>query len=762
MLDTCSPTTRDRVFAALCLLFVLALGGGFAPPAGASLLSSFDADAEGWRITGDNTSTWSATGGNPDGCVYVNDTAIGAFNAAVAPPAYLGDWSGVSASDSLHFDVYFRRIDGTVGAGPYTFRIVGPGGAANALVGYTPPQLVWTTVSVAMDPSEWTIESGTWSGILSHVTSLLLGVEYVSGNEEVRIDNVRFSGPVTPVFNPCESDIFTALDLGDWSFANTNGVTNPGSDGNRGGFARITDGAGTTYAFAPSRFLGDWTSLVGHGRVTVDVRLLSRAAAPVDIPEFIRLAGPGGSAVVPLAGADVPASAVVWKTFEYPLQENVWTMTSGTWAGLMQNVTEVRIQADIVAGTEVFGIDNFGRLAGNCPPLDDPIVVHTPEYESCGFESFIGVGAIAKNPVDGQLYGLVDAASGSGGGLYRVTGTDPGVRLFAYVQPANLLFDELGHCFVSEDFAGNIYRFSNIGTSSLWVSGFQAGDDDPTGMCFAPAGFDGPNVDAGDALVIDAGFGGPDSFWSFQSTAPENERAIVVDLPGDPNFRDITTGPFGIVYATDTLDHDNLYAITPDGVFTPVPLQTTVGSQISLAYAPMEAKVYVLETTTHTLRRIDPATGAVELIASGFDGFSDGAIEIDPATGALWISDIGAGRVYRLCPTTPTAVDGLDEGAVLGGVTRVIGAVAVWPNPARSGATSVAFALRHETDARVTVYDLAGRVVRRLADGRASAGERTLTWDRRDDEGRAVATGVYMVRVEAQGETRSARVVVLR
>jgi len=71
------------------------------------------------------------------------------------------------------------------------------------------------------------------------------------------------------------------------------------------------------------------------------------------------------------------------------------------------------------------------------------------------------------------------------------------------------------------------------------------------------------------------------------------------------------------------------------------------------------------------------------------------------------------------------------------------------PNPANPG-TSITFSLAAPSPVRVTIHDLRGRLVRSLFDGSASAGERTLRWDGRDDAGRLMSSGAYVVRVVSE------------
>lgn len=62
---------------------------------------------------------------------------------------------------------------------------------------------------------------------------------------------------------------------------------------------------------------------------------------------------------------------------------------------------------------------------------------------------------------------------------------------------------------------------------------------------------------------------------------------------------------------------------------------------------------------------------------------------------------------------------------------------------------------------RVAVCDVAGRVVREIRRGSLDAGNHTLEWDGRGDDGRPVAAGIYWVRVISETGSAHDRVVVL-
>jgi hypothetical protein len=69
-------------------------------------------------------------------------------------------------------------------------------------------------------------------------------------------------------------------------------------------------------------------------------------------------------------------------------------------------------------------------------------------------------------------------------------------------------------------------------------------------------------------------------------------------------------------------------------------------------------------------------------------------------------------------------------------------------NPLRSGSAVVRFGLAHSDRVEVDIYDVAGRLQRKLADRMFPAGEHTLTWDGVNDQGHLVPRGVYFTQVK--------------
>jgi hypothetical protein len=79
------------------------------------------------------------------------------------------------------------------------------------------------------------------------------------------------------------------------------------------------------------------------------------------------------------------------------------------------------------------------------------------------------------------------------------------------------------------------------------------------------------------------------------------------------------------------------------------------------------------------------------------------------------------------------------------------------PNPFRDG-MQMAYAVDRSAAVRISVYDLAGRLVRTLAEGVMEPGRYRVAWDGKDVHGARAANGMYFVHVRIGAEMRQLRV----
>ncbi len=140
----------------------------------------------------------------------------------------------------------------------------------------------------------------------------------------------------------------------------------------------------------------------------------------------------------------------------------------------------------------------------------------------------------------------------------------------------------------------------------------------------------------------------------------------------------------------------------------------------------------------------NPGTIASEPVSQ--DGFAQSAAITLPRMGLLVLK-------WGLPTDVP---DDLDEPATMG-TLQLHGA---FPNPVALG-TEVSFSTPQAGRVRASVFDVAGRKVRTLADRDFGRGEHAIAWDGADDDGRRLPSGIYFLRVESSGTARTGKLVLL-
>jgi hypothetical protein len=86
----------------------------------------------------------------------------------------------------------------------------------------------------------------------------------------------------------------------------------------------------------------------------------------------------------------------------------------------------------------------------------------------------------------------------------------------------------------------------------------------------------------------------------------------------------------------------------------------------------------------------------------------------------------------------------------------------VYPNPARGQPVRIAWEIARPGAVRLAIHDAAGRLVRELEGGERLAGEHRTRWDGRDRNGRTVASGIYFVKLVADGRVDAVKTILIR
>jgi glucose/arabinose dehydrogenase len=148
--------------------------------------------------------------------------------------------------------------------------------------------------------------------------------------------------------------------------------------------------------------------------------------------------------------------------------------------------------------------------------------------------------------------------------------------------------------------------------------------------------------------------------------------------------------------------------------------------------------------------------------AEGLDAVSD---YLEGYDGAIWYcrqavgtAGAGSGEIRRIAFTSGTPDTTIDT------VRTVLVEMAdPYPLPVFHVQISFAYTLSASARVEMDLYDVRGRLVRRLlAPGLQPAGPHTENWDGRDQDGRSVPAGLYFVRLSVNGKFFERRVPLIR
>ena len=84
------------------------------------------------------------------------------------------------------------------------------------------------------------------------------------------------------------------------------------------------------------------------------------------------------------------------------------------------------------------------------------------------------------------------------------------------------------------------------------------------------------------------------------------------------------------------------------------------------------------------------------------------------------------------------------------------------PNPFNPW-TEIAFTVPEDPGlVTLTIHNISGQLVRTLVSGELSAGPAVAVWDGLDESGRQMASGVYLARLQAAGESAYRKMMLLK
>ena len=223
-------------------------------------------------------------------------------------------------------------------------------------------------------------------------------------------------------------------------------------------------------------------------------------------------------------------------------------------------------------------------------------------------------------------------------------------------------------------------------------------------------------------------------FYYTKVTAPS--ASFTVDIV---QTRSATTFPF---FDVQNLDQVRLF----DGNCNTLPISFTDGGgqahvNISGAYA---GQIFIISVKYQTN----------SIVGTSITGNPTQDYDFHTEIGGVTVDADADGLTLRNCVGGATA-------AGLEGNSSVAKLDANYPNPFNA-TTTIRYSLPQNANVELTVFNILGQKVRTLVEGEQSAGEHIAIWDSNNEQGRAVASGVYFYRLRIGDEVLVKRMSLLK
>lgn len=191
------------------------------------------------------------------------------------------------------------------------------------------------------------------------------------------------------------------------------------------------------------------------------------------------------------------------------------------------------------------------------------------------------------------------------------------------------------------------------------------------------------------------------------------------------------------------------------------------GQELTVSYSPANDGTNDSVTATldngHNIRfensrlrfRMPKTAGAVYTVTGGT------LLQVDD-TGADAVCHVAVDLQANRRVTTTVAMT-VETGSPVGETPTPLAVQLLpnYPNPFNPS-TNIVFSLNREAELRLSIYDLSGRLVTVLAEGAWPAGVNEVRWAGRNEVEQPVPSGVYLVRLRVQDETRMGRIVLAK
>ena len=311
---------------------------------------------------------------------------------------------------------------------------------------------------------------------------------------------------------------------------------------------------------------------------------------------------------------------------------------------------------------------------------------------------------------------------------------------------------------------GKTLYATNSGTNALTIVDVESGQARTIEIADAREGLYGIAATADKIFTTDIA--------GSQVLALSLQGHIISRIPVPPKPRSLALAPDGETLYVTSMDTGRLTAIDADGATVSRSIDLGVSGTFAIAPSPDGRKLYLTAYSEGSLLVVDVASGILRKKLA--IGRNPRAIAFSPDGTQVYVTSSFSNEIHIVDAVRDTVVGHYATGQNPRGIAL---AQPVWPvviaQPTRfafaptfpnpfNGSTQITYTLATDILVELRVYNALGQTVRTLLHQYREAGTHQIHWDGKDDQGRVLASGTYLLIMRAGPVRQATKMLLLR
>ncbi len=313
---------------------------------------------------------------------------------------------------------------------------------------------------------------------------------------------------------------------------------------------------------------------------------------------------------------------------------------------------------------------------------------------------------------------------------------------------------------------GKTLYATNSGTSALTIVDVESGQARTIEITDASEGLYGVAATADKIFTTDIA--------GSQVLVLSPQGRITGRIPVPPKPRSLALAPDGRTLYVTSMDTGRLTAIDADGATVARSIDVGVSGTFAIAPSPDGRKLYLTAYSEGSLLVVDVASGTLRKRLA--IGRNPRAIAFSPDGTQVYVTSSFSNEIHIVDAVRDTVVGHYATGQNPRGIAL---AQPVWPvataqaQPTRfafapafpnpfNGSTQITYTLATDILVELRVYNALGQAVRTLLHQYREAGTHQIHWDGKDDQGRVLASGTYLLIMRAGPVRQATKMLLLR